>query len=106
LATDRFAWFGTTGSKSRLNFLDCCAPAMANYAINAEALAYMRSRALPPGPVIRPTRRARRQALRRSGGVARASRPTWHYALKVLPDPVPIATERRTLGQRPRPMAC
>ena len=46
-----FAWFGTTGSKSRLNFLALLRAGYDNYVINAEALAYMRERALA-GPVI------------------------------------------------------
>src|SRR4029077_2692119 len=46
-----FAWFGTTGSKNRGNFLDLLRAGHADYVINAEALAYMRQRALS-GPVI------------------------------------------------------
>src|SRR5215468_6936314 len=37
-----FAWFGTTGSKSRLNFLELLRAGYDDYVINAEALAYMR----------------------------------------------------------------
>src|SRR6266576_952606 len=44
IGNDRFAWFGTTGSKSRLNFLELLRAGHGDYAINAEALAYMRSR--------------------------------------------------------------
>ena len=33
-----FAWFGTTGSKSRLNFLELLRAGYDDYAINAEAL--------------------------------------------------------------------
>jgi hypothetical protein len=46
-----FAWFGTSGSKSRGNFLDLLRAGHDDYVINAEALAYMRQRALC-GPVI------------------------------------------------------
>src|SRR5436309_14294021 len=46
-----FAWFGTTGSKNRGNFLDLLRAGYDDYVINAEALAYMRQRALS-GPVI------------------------------------------------------
>jgi hypothetical protein len=46
-----FAWFGTTPSKSRSNFLALLHAGHGNYVINAEALAYMRQRALA-GPVI------------------------------------------------------
>ena len=41
-----FAWFGTTSSKSRLNFLALLRAGYGDYVINAEALAYMRERAL------------------------------------------------------------
>ena len=48
-----FAWFGTTASKSRLNFLTLLRAGYDDYIINAEALAYMRERALA-GPCGRP----------------------------------------------------
>jgi hypothetical protein len=51
IGNDHFAWFGTTASKSRLNFLHLLRAGHGDYVINAEALAYMRSRGLP-GPVI------------------------------------------------------
>lgn len=41
-----FTWFGTTGSKSRLNFLELLRAGYDDYVVNAEALAYMRERAL------------------------------------------------------------
>src|SRR3954454_13613118 len=60
IGNDHFAWFGTTTSKSRLNFLELLRAGHGDYVVNAEALAYMRERALA-GPVIRsassPTRR-------------------------------------------------
>ena len=46
IGNDRFAWFGTTGSKSRLNFLDLLRAGHSDYVVNAEALAYMRGRSL------------------------------------------------------------
>ena len=51
IGNDRFAWFGTTASKSRRNFLELLRAGYDDYVINAEALAYMRSRNLA-GPVI------------------------------------------------------
>src|SRR5881398_801626 len=51
IGNDYFAWFGTTASKSRLNFLELLRAGHPDYVINAEALAYMRERALS-GPVI------------------------------------------------------
>jgi hypothetical protein len=51
IGNDHFAWFGTTASKSRLNFLELLRAGQSDYVVNAEALAYMRERALA-GPVI------------------------------------------------------
>src|SRR5690606_40827064 len=38
IGNDRFAWFGTTGSKSRLNFIELLRAGHGDYVINAEAL--------------------------------------------------------------------
>src|SRR5918994_6436498 len=51
IGNDHFAWFSTTASKSRLNFLGLLRAGYPDYVINAEALAYMRERALA-GAVI------------------------------------------------------
>src|SRR4051795_12404778 len=51
LGNGHFAAFATTGSKSRLNFLEVLRAGFTDYVLNAEALAYMRQRALA-GPVI------------------------------------------------------
>lgn len=51
IGNDHFAWFGSTAGKSRLNFLELLRAGHADYVISAEALAYMRDRALA-GPVV------------------------------------------------------
>jgi hypothetical protein len=51
MGNTHFAWFGTTQSKSRGNFLELLRAGHGDYVINAEALAYMRQRSLA-GPVI------------------------------------------------------
>jgi len=51
MGNQHFSWFGTTGSKSRLNFLDLLRAGHADYVVNVEALEYMRTRKLS-GPVI------------------------------------------------------
>ena len=50
-----FAWFGTTDSKSRLNFLELLRAGHCDYVINAEALAYMcmRHRSLASPVIVR-----------------------------------------------------
>jgi hypothetical protein len=45
LGNERFAWFASTDSKSRINFLELL-QAERRYAVNAEALAYMAERGL------------------------------------------------------------
>jgi hypothetical protein len=92
IGNEHFAWFGTTGSKSRLNFLELLRAGHGDYVINAEALAYMRSRSLA-GPVIRLL------AEHRDKHFADAASWMGHLerlgitALDVTPDPVRIATE-------------
>jgi hypothetical protein len=92
-----FAWFGTTGSKSRRNFLDLLRAGHADYVVNAEALAYMRDHHLA-GP-----------AIARLAGHAEtrfADRQSWQghldrldiVALKGRYDPVGIATEGALWG--------
>src|SRR3954466_4729268 len=97
IGNDHFAWFGTTASKSRLNFLELLRTGHLDYVINAEALAYMRERALS-GLVIEqlathPERyfpdRAAWQAHLERLGIA---------GLTVTPDPVRIATEGALWG--------
>lgn len=93
----QFAWFGTTGSKSRLNFLELLRAGHGDYVINAEALAYMRARALA-GPII--------ARLAEPADRAFADRQAWNAhldrlgisALRVNPDPVLIATEGALWG--------
>jgi hypothetical protein len=97
IGNDRFAWFATTGSKSRLNFLELLRAGHGDYVINAEALAYMRSRSLA-GPLI--------AMLAEQDDKQFADRAAWQAhlerlaitTLKVTPDPVQIATEGALWG--------
>ena len=92
-----FAWFGTTGSKSRGNFLHLLRAGHSDYVINAEALAYMRQRALS-GPLV--------ARLAEHPDQFFADRAAWTVhldrlgisALEVTPDPVTIATEGALWG--------
>ena len=97
----RFAWFGTTFSKSRLNFLSLLRAGHGDCVVNAAALDYMRKRSLS-GAVI--------ALLAEQGGERFADEDAWmaHLErlgmtkLKVHPDPVRIATEGALMGQRGR----
>jgi Transposase IS66 family len=51
IGNDRFTWFATRSSKSRLNFLDLLRAGHTDYVLNEAAFAYLRSRGLP-GPLI------------------------------------------------------
>lgn len=85
IGNDRFAWFATTGSKSRRNCLDLLRAGHGDYVINEEALRYMRGRALS-GRVL--------QGLAEAQEARFADRAAWEAhlerhgitAMKALPD--------------------
>src|SRR5580704_19682766 len=96
-ATRISPWFGTTSSKSRLNFLALLRAGHDDYVINAEALAYMRERALATHVIARLIEHPDR---------CFAGHNAWNAhlealgvsALKVNPDPVMVATEAALWG--------
>jgi len=53
IGNECFAWFQTTASKSRINFLQLLRAQHGDYQINAKALAYMRQQRLPQQPLQR-----------------------------------------------------
>jgi hypothetical protein len=69
IGNDRFTWFGTRTSKSRLNFLDLLRADHSDFVLSAAAFDYMRSRALP-APLIARLAGQPRHDLCRPGGVA------------------------------------
>ncbi|MGA2125684.1 MAG: transposase [Xanthobacteraceae bacterium] len=97
VGNDHFTWFGTTGSKSRLNFLTVLRAGHGDYVVNAEALAYMRERALAAHVIARLVEHPDRYF---------ADQEAWNAhlenlgisALKVNPNPVLIATEGALWG--------
>src|SRR4051795_5655827 len=98
LGNDHFAAFATTGSKSRLNFLEVLRAGFADYVVNAEALAYMRRRALAGAVIDRlaadaerhfPDEAAWRRHLERLGIIG----------LTVTPDPARIPTQGAGWGR-------
>jgi len=97
IGNDHFAWFGSTTSKSRLNFLELLQAGHADRVVNAEALAYMREHALAGSvialleghpPRVFPDQTAWAAHLPRLGITA----------LRVTPDPVRLATEGALWG--------
>ncbi len=53
IGNESFAWFASTGSKSRVNFLQLLRGAALDYRVNAAALDYMRTEGLPKTPLWR-----------------------------------------------------
>ena len=97
IGNEHFAWFGTTDSKSRLNFLQLLRAGHGDYVVNAEALAYMRQRALS-GPVIaRLAEHPERVFTSQVAWTAHLDR-LGITALEVNPDPVMVATEGALWG--------
>ena len=92
-----FAWFGTTASKSRLNFLELLRAGHGDYVINAEALAYMRERALASHVIARLTEHPDRYFAGQKAWSAHLER-LGISVLKVNPDPVMVATEAALWG--------
>jgi Transposase IS66 family len=97
IGNDDFTWFGTTGSKSRLNFLDLLRAGHTDYVINNAALVYMREHALA-GPVIaRLAEHPDKQFADPAAWQAHLER-LGITALTVTPNPVQIATEGALWG--------
>ncbi|MFQ6018040.1 MAG: transposase [Kiloniellaceae bacterium] len=97
IGDERFAWFATTGSKSRLNFLDLPRAGHRDYVINAQALAYMRGRNLA-GPVIRLLADPETKRFADAEAWMAHLEGLGITELKVNPDPVKIATEGALWG--------
>jgi hypothetical protein len=92
-----FTWFGTTGSKSRLNFLSLLRAGHDDYVINDEALAYMRQRALAAHVITRLADHQNRCFVDQTAWNAHLE-TLGITALAVKPDPVAIATEGALWG--------
>lgn len=93
----RFAFFATTGSKSRQNFLEILRAGHQDYVLNAAAFAYMRAHALA-GPVIDQLSAEPIQSFPdQAAWLAHLDR-LGITRLGVHPDPVKIATEGALWG--------
>jgi hypothetical protein len=97
LGNDHFAAFATTASKSRLNFLEVLRAGFTDYVISADALAYMRQRALA-GPVIASLAEHPERHFADETAWLRHLDQLGITALTVTPDPVKIATEGAIWG--------
>src|SRR5271168_5027104 len=102
IGNDRFTWFGTRSSKSRLNFLDLLRAGHTDYVLNEAAFSYLRSRGLAAPLIAR---------LAEAGVTRFANQAAWQAHLDqlgitapekpgaaVIQDPVQIATEGAQWG--------
>jgi hypothetical protein len=97
IGNDRFTWFGTRSSKSRLNFLDLLRAGHTDFVLNDAAFEYMRDRALS-APLI--------GCLAAQPETIFVDQAAWSAhldrlgftALATTPDPVLIATEGAQWG--------
>jgi hypothetical protein len=97
IGNDHFAWFKTTGSKSRLNFLDLLRAGYTDYVVNDAALAYMREHSLAGPTIARLAEHPDKQFADPAAWQAHLER-LGITALTVTPDPVQIATEGALWG--------
>ena len=97
IGNDNFAWFGTTGSKSRLNFLELLRAGHTDYVINDAALAFMREHDLPSSIVQRLADHEQRLFVDQAAWT-RHLEQLGITALQATPDPVRVATEGALWG--------
>ena len=97
IGNSHFTSFCTTASKSRLNFLALLRAGYDDYVINAEALAYMRERALAAHLIARLVEHPDRCFAYQQACTTHLE-PLGISALKVYPDPMLIATEGALCG--------
>jgi hypothetical protein len=60
IGNELFAWFQSTGSKSRINFFELLRSGHEDYVLSTEALEYMRENQLPQAPLQRLTEHSQR----------------------------------------------
>jgi transposase IS66 family protein len=102
IGNDRFTWFGTRSSKTRLNFLDLLRAGHTDYVLNDAAFAYLRDRGLSAALIAR---------LAKAGKTHFADQMAWQAhldqlgivspaeaGLAVIQDPAQIATEGAQWG--------
>jgi hypothetical protein len=106
IGNDRFTWFGTGSSKSRLNFLDLLRAGHTDYALNDAAFDYLRGRGLPAPLIARLAEAGETRFVDQVAWQAHLNRlgivsPT-EAGLAVIQDPAQIATEGAQWGSIPR----
>jgi hypothetical protein len=102
IGNDRFTWFGSRSSKTRLNFLDLLRAGYTDFVLNDLAFDYMRGRGLAAPLVARLTEAGETRFVDQAAWQAHLDRlgiasPT-QTDLAVIQDPVQIATEGAQWG--------
>jgi hypothetical protein len=97
IGNDNFAWFGTTGSKNRLNFLELLRAGHTDYVVNDAALDYMREHNLSAA-VIRQLAGHPQRQFADPAAWQRHLEQLGITALQVTPDPARVATEGALWG--------
>ena len=97
IGNDRFTWFATRPSKSRLNFLDLLRAGYTDFVLNDAAFDYMRSRALSAALIARLAGQPETTFTDHAAWQGHLDRLGF-TGLTVTPDPVQIATEGAIWG--------
>jgi hypothetical protein len=97
IGNDRFTWFGTRSSKTRLNFLDLLRAGHTDFVLNDAAFEYMRTRALPAALIARLAEQPATHFIDQKAWSAHLDRLGF-TALTTTPEPVQIATEGAQWG--------
>jgi hypothetical protein len=97
IGNDWFTWFGTTSSKSRLNFLDLLRAGHSDYVLNEAACGYMRKHALSAPLIARLMAEPQTHFADEAAWLAHLDRLGF-TALDVTPNPVRVATEGALWG--------
>jgi Transposase IS66 family len=97
IGNDDFAWFGTTGSKSRLNFLSLLRAGHTDYVVNQAALDYMRDHDLA-GPLVGKLAADEQRRFANERAWIEHLDALGLTGLEVTPNPVRVATEGALWG--------
>jgi hypothetical protein len=97
IGNDRFTWFGTRASKSRLNFLNLLRAGHTDYVLNDAAYDYMRKHSLSAPLIARLMAETQTCFAGQAAWLAHLDRLGFS-GLEVTPDPVRVATEGATWG--------
>jgi hypothetical protein len=97
VGNDRFTWFGTRASKSRLNFLDLLRAGHTDYVLNDAAYGYMRSQGLAATTIAHLQAQAATRFADHADWLAHLDRLGLTTS-RVTPDPTRLATEGALWG--------